>query len=274
MSETCAKLVDIHLHLQAPPLAGDIEGVMSRAAAAGVEAMVCCGTCEEDWPSVLELTKRFRGVIPCFGLHPWYMENRSKAWFEKLRRLMAEVPSAVGEAGLDRYREGTDYGAQEEVFRAQLALAREFGRPAMVHCLRAWDWLDRVLRDEPPLPAGFLLHAFGGPAAMVRPMAEMGAYFSFGGDVLDEKRRKKREALRAVPPDRLLLETDAPDFLPPEPFRLSFIAGPDGSTANEPANLRGILRGVADLLGEGEGALAGRLWNNARRLLGDLLPGG
>ncbi|MCX7803803.1 MAG: TatD family hydrolase [Planctomycetota bacterium] len=267
MATERSKLTDAHLHLQDESFSRDIEEVLARAAEAGVERMICCGTCEGDWPGVLELANRRGRIIPCFGLHPWYIGERSVRWLVELRRYLKMVPAGVGEIGLDRYRKDLDEGAQEEIFRAQLALARELDRPVTIHCLRAWDWLVRVLRSEAMPGAGFVLHAFGGPPEIVPVLADLGAYFSFAGDVLDGKRRRKLEALAVVPPDRLLLETDAPDFLPPERFRVVRPAdGPGGRPRNEPANLRGIFHGVAELMGIDGEELAGRLSENACRL--------
>ncbi len=266
------KLIDAHLHLQDEAFSKDIGEVIARAADAGVDRMVCCGTCEDDWPLVMNLARCERRIIPCFGLHPWHIGNRGEAWMSKLRRYLEGTPSGVGEIGLDKYREDLDERAQEKIFRLQLAVARELDRPVTIHCLRAWDWLMRVLRSEEIPRAGVLLHAFGGPPELVPALADLGAYFSFAGDVLDEKRHRKRRALAAVPPERLLFETDAPDFLPPERFCVVRPAdAPGGKMRNEPANLRGILRGAAELMGEGEEELALRLRENSRRLWGGLM---
>src|SRR5512146_2502705 len=95
-------LIDVHLHLADPALGADLAGVLQRAGEAGIGRMVCNGTCEEDWPRVLELSERHRAVVPCFGLHPWFVSARSKAWRDTLEQYLDKVPSAVGEIGLDR----------------------------------------------------------------------------------------------------------------------------------------------------------------------------
>jgi TatD DNase family protein len=261
-------LIDSHLHLQDPVFEEDLQAVIARARDAGARVMVCNSTSERDWERVARLAETVPGVVPCFGVHPWYLKNRSADWPDRLTDMLRSLPSAVGEAGLDRWRDDRDDAEQEEVFRAQLCVARTLGRPIMVHCLKAWGWLMRVLDDEPPPPAGMLLHAYGGPVELMAVLAEKGAYFSFAGNVLDERKSRMRAALQAAPLDRLMLETDSPDLPPPEGFRVA-----SGRTAgeryrNEPANLGKIAPAVADLRGMKLTDLAQKLTDNARRLLG------
>ncbi|MGE5611304.1 MAG: TatD family hydrolase [Bacillota bacterium] len=267
-------LVDCHLHLQDPVLAAELPAVLDRARAGGVRRLVCNGTSEADWPRVAELAKAHPQVVACFGLHPWYAAGRSGRWLENLKQFLDAMPSGVGEIGLDRWIEPRDESAQEEVFRAQLGLARERGRPVMIHCLWAWGWLMDVLEDEEPLGAGMLIHAYGGSVDLIKPLAARGAYFSFAGNVLEERKAKGREALRAVPLDRLLVETDSPDMLPPGAYRRFSIRAADGKEYNEPGNLPEVLRGIAQVRGESEERLAEVIWGNAERLLGGVVHEG
>ncbi len=265
--------IDAHVHLQDPRFESDRESVVARARDAGVTGMVCNGTRESDWPLVRELAARHPGVVvPCFGLHPWYAGDRSQGWEERLREALGSVASGVGEIGLDRWVEPRDEPAQELVFRRQLEIARELNRPVMVHCLRAWGWLLEVLGDTPPLPRGMLLHAYGGSVELIDELAGRGAYFSFGGDTLREGKHRKRQALLAVPIERLLVETDAPDL--PPPHRYAPHARPDGAGAprNEPANLPRIIDGLAEVRGMTMEDLAAVTTENARRFLGRLRP--
>ena len=265
-------LIDSHVHLQDEAFASDRARVLQRAAAAGVRWMVCNGTCEADWPAVLELARGHSGIVPCFGLHPWYVRQRSDQWLERLEHYLGAIPSGVGEVGLDRWIADRDETAQEQVFLAQLELARSLRHPVMIHCLRAWDWLMTVLRRATPLPASMMIHAYGGPVDLIQPLADMGAYFSFAGTVLDESKVRTRLAICQVPRDRLLIETDAPDLLPPAPFRQPKTAATAGREVNEPANLPAILGGIARLIGETEPRLRATLWDNGRRFLGGLAP--
>ncbi len=267
-----APLIDAHNHLQEEVLEPHLPAVLARARAAGVTSQVVNATHEGDWAQVRALAAACPDLIPCFGLHPWFVGERREGWLERLRTLLLEVPSAVGEIGLDRWFRDCDEEAQEKVFIAQLRLARELGRPVMVHCLKAWGWLREVLEREGAPPAGMLIHAYGGAAEMIPPLAALGACFSFGGSVLDEHKRRARLALMVVPLDRLLVETDAPALPPPEPYRPHVVMGERGELYNEPANLPAILDGLAALRGVPADELREITWDNARRLLGSLLP--
>ena len=271
MSERPQPLVDCHVHLQDDLLYGTVDRVMDEARAAGVAQFVCNGTCEDDWPRVLALAEKHPDVVPSFGLHPWYVSERSATWLSKLDEMLGAIPSAVGEIGLDRWIEPRDEAAQEEAFRAQLELSRRHARPVTIHCVRAWGWLMEVLGDEAPLPAGMPVHAFAGATELIAPLAEQGAHFSFAASVLKGKNRRVRAACAAVPEGRLLIETDAPDFLPPRKYRTHVVRAGDGQPQNHPANLLAVLDGVAELRGETPKRIAAVVWQNAARLFGELM---
>jgi TatD DNase family protein len=258
--------IDCHNHMQDPSLMANLDSVLEHARRAGVSRLVCNGSAESDWEDVLKLAQTHPEVMPSFGLHPWYVHERSSQWLPRLEEFLDRVPSAVGEIGLDRWIEPRNEVEQEAVFREQLRLARRRQLPATIHCLRAWGWLMDVLRAEGPFPAGFVLHAYGGSTELIQPLVEWGAYFSFAGTVLEAKRERAREALRQVPADRLLLETDAPDLLPPEAFRSHVLHSREGKLLNEPGNLAAIGRGIAALRGVTEAQLAETVWENTGRL--------
>jgi len=265
--------MDMHLHLQESSFGADLDEVIRSADRAGARYLVCNGTCQDDWPVVLELARRYRQVVPCFGLHPWFVKERSEDWANRLEEYLDKVPSAVGEIGLDRWIEDRDEWAQEQVFVTQLDIARKRNLPVMVHVLRAWGWFMEVMDRQERLPAGMLFHAYSGPAEMIQPLAGMGAYFSFAGSVLEEKHTRAREAIRNVPPDRLVLETDAP-FMPlPESHRRGNLKTVDGKVRNEPCELAAVCSGVAELLGMGEKELSEMVCENSRRFLGGLIDG-
>jgi TatD DNase family protein len=265
-------LVDSHLHLQDPVFMPDFPDVLRRARNAGVQLMICNSTSERDWDPVRELAAEIPEILPCYGIHPWYLARRAAGWEDRLSRLLEASPSAIGEAGLDRWYEDRDEKQQEEIFRSQLAIAKQHRRPIMVHCLKAWGWLERVLDEAGELPAGFVLHAYGGPVELIRPLADRGAFFSFAGNVLDERKVRMRLSLRAVPRDRLLLETDSPDLPPPEMYRVVGETVDGKRYRNEPANLAATFPAIAELRGEDPGELAEILRLNARQLLGSI-PG-
>lgn len=241
--------IDAHNHLQEEVLAPHVEGVIDRARLVGVGEMWCNGTAEDDWQAVLNLAQAHHEIVPFFGLHPWFVKERSDGWLQELQRFLDAAVSGVGEIGLDRMVAGADEAAQEEVFRTQLKLARQRDLPVTIHCLKAWGWILDILRDMAPALPPMLIHAYGGAAELVRPLADLGAWFSFAGSVLDERHRRARAAVQAVPLERLLIETDAPALLPPEPCRPYALQAGDGHIYNEPANLPAIAEGMAGLLG-------------------------
>jgi TatD DNase family protein len=254
-------IADAHCHLQDDRLAADRAGVLDRAAAAGVSMLVCCGSSESDWAEVSALSAK-PGVIPAYGLHPWYVRQRSGGWRNSLASLLRGDPrAAVGEIGLDHAIADRSDGEQAALFSEQLRMAAEFGRPACIHCRKAWGALLPALTAT-RLPSGFVIHSYSGSTELIAPLSELGAHFSFSGTVTWSRNRRAHEAAVAVPADRLLIETDAPD-LPPAPGNGS---GP--LSANEPANLVRVLRSVAALRGITEEDLAEITWANTVRLFG------
>jgi TatD DNase family protein len=265
------KLIDIHNHIQDPSFKTDLLAALARAQRAGVNMMVCNGTCESDWKTVAELGRNYPPIIPCFGLHPWNSKEHTKNWIKKLEKYLTENPnSAMGEIGLDNWIEGADPDEQEKVLLEQLELAKKVNRPIMIHCVQAWGKMLEILKLQAPLPP-MLLHAYSGSAEMVNELAGLGAYFSFAGSALRKKHIRTQETLKLIPVERLLIETDCPDIMPPNEYIIHESEGKDGKPRNEPANLKGILTGVAQIRGEQEDVLAQAIWANAQRFLGPLL---
>ncbi len=261
---------DAHNHLQDERFGGRQAELVAACQTAGVVQMVVNGAAEADWTAVAELARAFPSlVVPSFGCHPWYLAERSSGWRERLERFLDENPaSAVGEIGLDRWKPGLDYAGQEEVLLAQLELAAAGDRPASIHCLQAWGRLLELLNHGPKPDRGFLLHSYGGPVELIVPLARLGAYFGFPGYFLHARKARQCEVFRVVPPDRLLVETDAPDQRLPAEATEFPLAGTGGAALNHPANLGAVYRGLAVLLEEPVAALARRVAANFTRLFG------
>ena len=259
------RLFDAHNHLQDARFGGRQDELIADCAASGLTKMVVNGTRESDWPDVAALAKRHDCVLPSFGLHPWFVHERTADWLPNLERQLDAWPGAVGEIGLDRWKPGLAYDGQEEVFTAQLRLAAERDLPASIHCLKTWGRLHELLRDGPLPKRGFLLHSYGGPAEMVEPLARLGAYFGFPGAFTHERKTRQRAAFRQVPTDRLLIETDAPDQTLPD----DRVTHPLGQAINHPANITAVYGAAAELFGEPTDDLAKRVEENFVRLFGD-----
>jgi TatD DNase family protein len=262
------KFYDAHNHLQDERFGGRQNELLAACKMSGVARMVVNGSGEEDWPQVLALARQDAVVWPSFGCHPWYLGERSADWLEHLRKFLDQTPGAVGEIGLDRWKPGLPYAPQEEAFLMQLQLAAERNLPVSIHCLQAWGRLHDLLRAHPRPARGLVLHSFGGPAEMIPALAKLGAYFSFPGYFLHERKQRQRMAFKHVPPDRLLVETDAPDQLLPEALNHFPLAADDGKALNHPANLVAVYEGLAEFIGEETQSLAGRVEENFLRVFG------
>ncbi|MFN0068348.1 MAG: TatD family hydrolase [Limisphaerales bacterium] len=280
------RLYDAHNHLQDARLGPDRARLVTEARAAGVARMVVNGSTEEDWGEVAALARQFPGtVIPSFGLHPWYLRERTAGWEAALAAALDASPGAViGEIGLDRWLLGCtpavraaiaprldaldvpSLAEQEEVFAAQFRLAAVRGLPASIHCLQAWGRLQDMLRELPRPTPGFLLHSYGGPAEMIASLVKLGAHFSFPGYFLHARKARQREAFKLVPVDRLLVETDAPDQLLPDAMNRHPLRDAAGRALNHPANLAAVYEGLAALRLVPLAELAGQVEDNFRRL--------
>lgn len=252
--------IDAHCHLQDERIRGDLRSLMAHAKDKGVCRLVCCGSGQDDWESVAAIKEQYPSqIIPSFGLHPWYIKDRSPKWLESLEGFLKRLPSGVGEIGLDHGLKDFDEQDQREVFLAQLALARTYHRPVSIHCRRAWDVLLDVLTDFGPLDAGGVIHSYSGSAEMIPALQAYHLYFSFSCSITRSGHARGRRALQAVPRDRLLIETDSPDI------------PPAGSTGlNEPSHLLLVAQTVSEVLGVNLEDIAALTTANATALFGSL----
>jgi TatD DNase family protein len=209
-------------------------------------------TCEADWPAVEALALAHPHFIrPAFGIHPWKARAAADGWWERLSGLLEKHPQAtIGECGLDQWVSSPSMEIQLPVFMAQLDLARVMNRPVTIHCLKAWGLLIDALAECPP--PRFLMHSFGGSIETARRLLPLGAYFSFSGYFLHPRKAAVLEVFRQLPHDRILLETDAPDMLPPD----EIIGHPLPGKLNHPANLPAIGHALAAALGMDAGEFA------------------
>ena len=263
--------IDSHAHLQDKRLEAQLESVLVRAKESRVTYIVSNAISEADWPKLSELEHKHQAILACYGIHPWFVHERSPDWLPKLETILRNSRSGVGEIGLDFRKTKANKDEQVEVFRTQLGLAATYHRPAMIHCLSAFKELRESLQALYPLPCGFLLHGYGGSAELVPELLNLGAYFSFSGSVLKGDRNAAKKALQAVPLERLLVETDSPDMLPPLEFRhtLSSAQAPE---FNEPCHLGRILYGIAAIRGEDVEEVASCIYENSMRFFSKLLP--
>ena len=235
--------------------------------------MVVNGTEPEDWPAVQALAEAFPAtVMPSFGVHPWKVNHVAEDWEMQLICALEDAPGRVGigEVGLDRWVEDPDFEKQRRVFRTQLRLAAEKNLPLTIHCLRAWGPLLEDLRANPRPARGFLVHSPGASPETIAQLVDLGAYFSVSGYFAFSEKKKYQRALSAVPRERLLIETDAPDMLPPEGCIETPLHDPaTGERVNHPGNLFAIYRFVADHLQWDPEGLRDQVAVNFEQLFGE-----
>lgn len=252
-------MIDTHCHLTHARFRDDVDAVVERARAAGLVRCVSIGTGVDDAGRVLELTRRHPGFVAgTAGLDPFSSHAAGEAFDDHLARLEEQLISggfvAVGEVGLDYHYDLDPRPLQAERFRRQLELARELDLPVVIHVRDAHDDLAAILKEHPS--ARGVIHSFtAGPREGDRYL-ELGWFLAFNGVVTFRNAEQVREALRACPADRLLLETDAP-YLAPAPHR---------GTRCEPAQVVETLRYAAELRSEPPETLARSTTANARAL--------
>jgi TatD DNase family protein len=252
-------LFDTHAHLHFPDFDADRDAMLARARAAGVTRMVTIGTDVETSRASIALAGREPDVWATVGVHPHDAGEADEAAFAEIERL-AESPRvvAIGEIGLDFFRDLSPRAAQERTLRRLLALARRLRKPAVVHCRDAHEETLAILAEERVGEVGGIMHCFSGDVAVARRCLDLGLLISLAGPVTYPNPRALPDVARLVPGDRLVIETDCP-FLPPQGYR---------GKRNEPAYLAITAARVAELRGEPLDVFGARTSDNARALFG------
>jgi len=248
-------VIDTHAHLDA--CAEPADDLVARAREAGVERIVSVGTGLESCRETLAIAQRHEGVFAALGIHPHQAgdADAGAAAVDELRELLADPNAvAVGETGLDHYRDYAPRDRQLELFAQQLELAGELGKTVVIHTREASDETAAALAD---FSGRVVLHCFSAPE-LVPVALERGYYVSFAGNVTYPTAEELRDAARAVPGERLLAETDSP-YLSPQPRR---------GRPNEPANVVHTVAALAAARDEPEDELAKQLDTNAATAFG------
>ena len=255
-------LIDIGANLTHDSFADDLDLVIERAQAAGVEQMIVTGASEQGSRDAVELASRHAGTLfATCGVHPHHASDYDDSAHATLNRLAGHPGVvALGECGLDYYRDYSPREAQREAFRRQLELAVEHRLPVFLHQRDAHDDFVEILKPYIGRIRGGVAHCFTGDARMLNDYLELGLYIGITGWICDERRGAHlNELVAKIPPERLMLETDAPYLLPrtlrPKP----------ASRRNEPAYLREVLRVVAEAGNMDMDWLAALTSANARR---------
>ena len=230
--------------------------------------MVTCATMESNFGATRTLAREYNSILPCYGIHPWFLDSLSEKWEQTLGDWVSAQACGLGETGLDFMDRGGDRDLQIRVFKAHLTLANDLKRPVNIHVRKAWDALIRILKQTGPLKAPGLIHSYSGSADLVGLLEKYNLFISFSGSVTRPNAKKTIKAVRAVSRDRVLLETDAPDIFPSldgEKRKWAFL--------NEPANLVPIGRVAAQKRGMDEKDFLESAWANSLRVFGPVLGG-
>jgi TatD DNase family protein len=249
--------IDSHAHLEMPQFEEDLPEVMQRAAHHGVEHIITIGTNLEFSERALQIANAYPEVSASVGVHPHDSGEFSAETLDRLRRLAAEPKVvAIGEMGLDFYRNLSPPEHQVGAFRIQIRLARELGKPIVVHDRDAHHHILRILREERADEVGGVIHCYTGDLSMAMQCLDMDFCISIPGSITFKNSARLRHVVLNIPLDRLLLETDSP-FLAPIPFR---------GKRNEPAYIRYTADRVAKIRKVPVESLAEAACENTRRL--------
>lgn len=248
-------ITDTHAHLFWESFRQDLGEVLARARDAGVGRMVVVGTDVESSRAAFDTCAKAPDLYPTAGIHPHDAEGSDEAARASIAELCSRADCVgVGETGLDYFRMLAPREAQRANFRWHLELARELGKPVVVHCRDAHEDTVELLRSVPGVRG--VMHCYSMGPAELPPYLELGFSISFSGMVTYPKNEANREAARAVPADRILFETDCP-YLAPQGHR---------GKRNEPAWIRETLGEVARVRGADGEELADRASANAAEL--------
>jgi TatD DNase family protein len=252
-------MIDSHCHLADEAFASDLEAVVGRARAAGVErALVILAAGDSSEAAQADrIEQLWPDVRHAVGVHPHQaraFEDDPRRAAEVVRAQLASTSSAraIGEIGLDYHYDFSPQEVQRDVFRAQVQLSRELRRPVVIHTREADTDTMAILREEGGAEIRGVLHCFTGDAALARAGLDLGFYISLAGIITFPKAAELRETARMVPLDRVLTETDSP-FLAPVPHR---------GQRNEPARVIHVVDALATLHGLERADLVARIRAN------------
>ena len=236
-------IVDSHCHLDDPRFAADLDQVVERARAAGVDYMMTVGTGDgpPDLECAIRLAERYACIFATVGVHP---HDAAKSTAETLPRLeeLLKHPKvlALGEIGLDYHYDNSPRDTQRQLFAAQLELASRASKPIVIHTREAWEDTFALLDTFWNRACGGIMHCFSGGPLEAERCLDMGFHISFSGIVTYPKAVEVQQAARITPLEKLLVETDAP-YLAPTPHR---------GKRNEPELVVETVRRLAELRGE------------------------
>lgn len=251
------EMIDSHVHLNDPAFQKDLPEIVGRMAKAGVTGVINVGYDLASSRRAVEQAHSWPVIHAAVGVHPHDAASLNEEVAATIRGLANDSRVvAIGETGLDYYRNLSPRDCQKKTFYWHLNLARELRLPVIIHDREAHQDTLRILKKVKPSPAGGVLHCFSGSWELARDCLALGFHISFAGPVTYKNAHKLREVAKRVPLERLLVETDAP-FLTPEPYR---------GQRNQPGYVERIVATIANIRGLEEEEVRAATAANARRL--------
>lgn len=208
------RFIDTHCHFDFPPFTDDEPASIQRAASVGVHSIIVPATQAANFSRVLALAENYPPLFAALGLHPIVIEQHGEDCLEQLQQALEKRPHkliAVGEIGLDLYRDDPQFDKQERVLDAQLKLAKRYDLPVILHSRRTHDKLAMHLKRH-ALPRTGVVHGFAGSLQQAERFVQLGYKIGVGGTITYPRASKTREVMAQLPLESLLLETDAPDM--------------------------------------------------------------
>jgi len=250
-------LIDTHAHLSLPQFDKDRTEVIKRARDAGIKHIITVGTDSDDCRKAVALAQEHDFISAAVGIHPHDAKTINAETYSLLRELAADDNVvAIGEIGLDFYRNLSSQEIQVQHFREQLWLAREVSLPVIIHDRDAHQKVLQILQEEKAETMGGVIHCFSGDWEMAKACLDLGFYISIPGTITFKKSDAYHKLVRDLPLDRMLVETDCP-FLAPYPFR---------GKRNEPAYVQYVAETVARIKRIAQEELAKITTQNAQKL--------
>lgn len=256
--------LDAHCHLLDYPDPGQITQIIIEAQALKIKGIFCNTTSVKQWKLLENIADHHDIVVPFVGVHPWKVGAGHFSQLEMAECLQKSF-IGVGEIGLDKTC-GSDFKVQEFVFISQLEIAIAHNRPFIIHCVKSWRPLLKILKTYNNRNMVFMVHGFNGSVAIMEELVDLGGYISFSCRLADNNRHKIREVLRSTPVDRLFLETDSPHQASADLAALNGLALSSANRVivNTPSQVVYLYSFVAHLLAMDLDLLTKTIWNNGQ----------
>ncbi len=250
-------LIDTHAHLALPQFDKDRAAVINRAREAGIKHIITVSTDSDDCRKAVSLAHEHDFISAAVGIHPHDAKTINADTYSLLRKLAPDSKVvAIGEIGLDFYRNLSLRETQIRHFREQLRLAREVSLPAIIHDREAHQEVLKILQEEKAETVGGVIHCFSGDWEMAKACLDMGFYLSIPGTITYKRSEEYHKLVHDLPLDRILIETDCP-FLTPHPLR---------GNRNEPAYVQYVAEAVARIKRIAQEELAKITAQNSQKL--------